>query len=552
MLKSLHIKNIVLIKDIKIDFFDGFSVFSGETGAGKSILLDSLSLALGERANFNLIRNGEKQAEVLAVFSVNKSHKSIELLHNNSIEAIDEIIIRRIITLDGRSKCYINDVTVTVSFLRQVGATLIDIHGQFDNQRLINQHFHKEILDSFLTDKFLLKNVKYSFDSYKEAKKNYDVKLQDIEELEKEREYIEYSLEELEALNPQEYEEKELLEKKYIMANGKKILANFIDIEKNMVTSGILSYIHKSIKTLDAIKMLLPENEEVDNLIDTFDGAYIKVQESVENFDSFRNTLDFNESELNSIEERIMDIRALAKKHRVLPDDLPKLKEDFEEKLLLLKKSNSFVGSIKEDLDKKYEDFKNLAQQLSKERQKVAKLVDAKVNDELAFLKLSGAEFKTVIDQEIENENGIDKVVFKVRTNKGSDFGELNKVASGGEMARFMLALKIVLAEVDIIGTIILDEIDIGVGGEVAEAIGQRLLYLSEQIQTIVVTHSHQVASKGEHHYKVLKEEANNEITSKLSLLTTEQRIEEIARMLSGAEITEAARATAISLLMKN
>ncbi len=552
MLRSLHIKNIVLIKDIKIDFFYGFSVFSGETGAGKSILLDSLSLTLGERANYNLIRNGEKTAEVLAIFFVQKNHLSVELLKNNSIEVVDEIIIRRIITADAKSKCFINDTPVTVNFLRQIGATLIDIHGQFDNQRLINQSFHKDILDSFLPNRSLLSEVKKSWESYKLAKKDYDSKILEIEELEKEREYIEYSLNELLELNPKINEEKELLEKKYLMSNGKKILGNLVDIEKNMITTGVLSNIHKSIKILDHTKSLLSNNEEIEQLIELFDSAYVKVDESIESFDIFRSSLDFDENELNNIEERIMNLRSIAKKHRVLSEDLPKLKDEFEEKLLLLKKSNNLVDDIKEYLDNKYYKFKNLSVQLSKERKNIAKIVDEKVNSELYFLKLFSAEFKTIIDQEIEGESGIDKVVFKVKTNVGSDFGDLNKVASGGEMARFMLALKIVLAEVDIIGTIILDEIDIGVGGEVAEAIGQRLLHLSQKIQTIVVTHSHQVASKGEHHYKVLKELVDNEVFTKLSILSTEQRIEEIARMLSGAEITEQARATAITLLIKN
>lgn len=551
MLRSLHIKHIVLIKDLKIDFFNGFSVFSGETGAGKSILLDSLSLTLGERANFNLIRYGEDKAEVTAIFSVSTNHLSLELLKENSIEVIDEIIIRRIISTDGKSKSFINDTPVSVTFLRQIGATLIDIHGQFDNQRLINQNFHRDILDSFPSDKSLILQVKSAWEDYKTSQKNYDAKLQEIIELEKEREYIEYSLDELVALNPQENEEKELLEKKHLMSNGKKIIGNLIDVEKNIISSGILSSLHKSMRALDNTKSLIPDNEDIDKLIDLFDNAYTKVGESIDGFENFRDSLNFDENELNYVEERIMDLRSIAKKHRILSEDLPKLREDFEEKLLLLKKSNNLVDDIKNELDNKYNNFKKLAEKLSEQRKQSAEYVDKKVNSELAFLKLSTAEFKTSIENEIEGEFGIDKVVFKVRTNLGADFGDLNKVASGGEMARFMLALKIVLAEVDIIGTIILDEIDIGVGGEVAEAIGQRLLYLSEKIQTIVVTHSHQVASKGEHHYKVLKETIDNQVFSKLSLLSSEARIEEIARMLSGAEITEQARATAITLLMK-
>ncbi|MDR0483837.1 MAG: DNA repair protein RecN [Alphaproteobacteria bacterium] len=555
MLKSLHIKNIVLIKDITINFFNGFSVFSGETGAGKSILLDSLSLALGERANYNLIRKGSTEAEVVACFEVSKSHKSIELLKDNSIgfvfeeEINEEIILRRVISSDGKSKSFINDTPVSINFLRQLSATLIDIHGQFDNQRLMNPSQHREILDSFILDKTLLEKVAESWNEYKESKQNLEKKLSEIAELQKEKEYIEYALHELVELNPKENEEKALLEKKHLMQNGKKILNSLQDIDKNIRGTDMLSNLHKSMRLLENIKNLLNENPEVDKLIDSFDNSYTKLNESIESLEDFKDSLDFNESELSAIEERILDLRSLAKKHKILSEDLPNLKEEFSQKLATLSLGENLIDNIKHESEEKYRIFLDFANQLSQKRVGSAKIVDTKVNAELAFLKLQSAEFFTLVEKENEGEFGIDKITFKVKTNKGADWGDLNKIASGGEMARFMLALKIVLAEVDIINTIILDEIDIGVGGEVAESIGRRLLYLSQNIQTIVVTHSHQVAASGNHHYKVLKEIINDEVLSKLILLNNDERIQEIARMLSGEVITPQAIATAKALL---
>ncbi|MDR2008059.1 MAG: DNA repair protein RecN [Alphaproteobacteria bacterium] len=548
MLKSLHIKNIVLIKNLSINFFSGFSVFSGETGAGKSILLDSLSLAMGERANYSLIRKGAAEAEVVACFEVGQSHKSLEILRDMSIAIEENIIIRRIISVDGKSKCFVNDTPVGVNFLRQLGETLIDIHGQFDNQRLMNPIHHRDIIDGFLPDKTLISMVADLWQDYKLSQKNLENKLAEIVALQKEREYIEYALKELEDLNPQENEEKTLLEKKHLMQNGKKILQNLADIDTNMQPT-MLSNIYKSMRHLDNIKAILVENEDIDKLIDSFDGAYSKLNEAIESLEDFKNSLDFDESELQSIEERILELRSMAKKHKVLPEDLPSLAEDFAQKLSTLNMGENLVEDIQAICDKKYKNFTDAASMLSAARIEAAIGVDKKINEELEFLKLGNAEFKTAIVQEGEGLSGFDRITFKVITNRGADWGDLNRVASGGEMARFMLALKIVLAEVDIIGTIILDEIDVGVGGEVAEAIGRRLLYLSQKIQVIVVTHSHQVASKGNYHYKVLKEVLDDEVLSKLVLLNREDRIMEVARMLSGELITPQAIATAETLL---
>ncbi len=551
MLKKLHIKNMILIRDVEIDFFDGFSVFTGETGAGKSILLDSLALVLGERANFSFIRTGSDFAEVRAIFSVATSHPSLELLSKNFISVEEDIIIRKIISSDGKSRSFINDVPVSVSFLRSIGSMLLDIHGQFDNQRLMNSALHRDIVDSFLVDKDSVVRVAESWNNYKVALQNFDIKTAEIKKLEQNKEYIEYSLAELIEINPKEDEEKYLLEKKIILSNAKKLFMQLSDIENYLLDKKILDSLNRVLRAIHNIRALLSEDKKLSDLEYLVEESYEKVSGSVDAFNDFRATLDFNEADLLIIEDRLSHLRSIAKKHKIQVVDLLQFKLSLEEQLRELKTNTFSLETIKLDLDIKYNLFKEQAFVLSSLRREAAKVIDYKIKNQLNHLKLQDAEFKTVITSDTEGAFGIDRLIFKVKTNRGSEFSDLNKIASGGEMARFMLALKIVLAEVDCIGTLILDEIDIGVGGDVAEAIGQRLNYLSEKVQTIVVTHSHQVAAKGSNHYKVIKEILENQVETKVIFLAKEDRINEVARMLSGVEITAAAREIAINLLDK-
>ncbi len=549
MLISLHIKNVVLIKDLTLNFEDGFSVFTGETGAGKSILLDSLSLTLGERANFSLIKKNEDYAEVIAVFLL-KEDVIKNLLKDNMIPLEDEnLIIKRILYIDGKSKCFINDKPVSVTFLRQIGALLIDIHGQFDNQKLLNPSLHREILDSFLPNKDILVAVSQSFNKFKTLQTEYLEKQAHINNITAEKEYLEYSLKELIELNPQENEAKDLAEQRILLNNAVKIKDSIDKLEHSFSHADIISSLNKIIKQVNATKHTLGENPYLDDLDSLLTEVYEKIDLAQNIVSDIEKNYSFNPYDLAKVEERLFALKSIAKKHQVSPENIENLIIDFKNKIDAINTSETNLQALEQEVEQALQNFKKLADLLSKERYKVAEILNVKINSELAFLKLNGAVFKTVIEEVASNSYGFDKIIFQVKTNQGADFGELNKIASGGEMSRFMLAMKVVLAEVDIINTIILDEIDMGVGGEVAEAIGNRLLFLSKSIQTMVVTHSHQVASRGQFHYKVIKETVMGETTSKVVALDESQRINEIARMISGQEVTEEAKATAKKLL---
>jgi DNA repair protein RecN (Recombination protein N) len=548
MLKELHIKNVVLIKDIKVSFNEGFSVFTGETGAGKSILLDSLSMALGERANFSMIGKYGEHAEITAIFALN-NHPAQEILKQHHIKDSENIIIRRIISKDGKSKAFLNDTPVSVSFLRSIGEMILDIHGQFDNQKLLNPSFHRGILDSFIKNQNIIEETKLAYKEYNDYKNQINEKKRELEELQKEKDYIEYSLNELNELSPRQNEEKELLEKKQLLLSNQKINDSFESLDDILENAEVTSQINKAIKFVSILEDLIPENTQIKSAANLLNTAFTNMEEAMEEIKYAKSSLNLEDYSMKEIETRLMEIRTLAKKHRVLPDDLQEVVQRFENKLQEINNADTSLGSLEKILNEKLTVFLTKASILTQERLKAAHGLDEQINTELAHLKLENAAFSTMVEDYEYGENGKDRVVFKVKTNKFGDFDELNKIASGGEMARFMLALKSVLAKTDTINTMILDEIDIGVGGEVALAIGKRLYNLGKTVQLIVVTHSHQVASKGEHHYKVSKQTVGDFVETTLTQLRYNERVAEIARMLSGNNPTEQATATAIDLL---
>lgn len=548
MLTELHINNVLLIKKLSLSFSNGFSVFTGETGAGKSILLDSLALALGERANFSLIRQGAEQGIITAVF--NNEHELITgFLTSQNLPVEESIIIRRVLHIDGKSRAFINDVPVSVALLRKLGEKLLDIHGQFDNYRLINPAYHQDILDSFLPTKEILNNVAKAYENYLVARDLLESTKEEVSRLVAEKDYIEYSLNELLELKPYENEEQELALKRVVLNNSQRLEDIFSDIRKELVGSTMLKKLHKVLKQVDNAKKILGDTPAIEEFLNSVDATYTQLSNTIETFEDLASSLDFSKEELHALEERLIELRTIAKKHNTTSNHLTKLIDEFQEKLHSMDISDKQLLALQEDEKEKYDIYLNYARKLTALRQETAIKVASKVNKELEFLKLPHGEFKVVVLPDNYSKKGQDKVIFQVKTNKGSNFGDLNKIASGGEMARFMLALKMVLAEVDVISTLILDEIDIGVGGDVADAIGVRLANLANNIQTIVVTHSHQVASKGRNHYLVAKNIYNDDTITTVQLLNYQERVQEIARMLSGSIISQEALATATNLL---
>ncbi len=549
MLQTLSITNVVLIDQLNLDFKLGFGALTGETGAGKSILLDALGLALGERSNTSLIRPKEEQAIVTAEFLISENHPVHKLLNEQGLSAGDTIILRRILTKDGRSKAFVNDQTVSLNLLRTIGETLVEIHGQFDH--LLNAATHRTILDNFGKLEPLCQETKQAFKTYEAAKQMYQNTEMKAKQQLQNQEYLQYCLNEIKGLDPQESEEEILLQKRIKLQNSAKI--------KDIYKSSLEALSHErgaEALLLQAYKNIHKANEithgTLDKILIILDRALIETSEALRQLQtSF--SLDLQENEtLESIEDRLYQLRSLARKHNVNISDLAAIKIKIENDLAFIQDSEETLNHLREILEKAQLAFEKNANKLSSARKNAALKLEKALTEELPPLKLENAKLKVLFSELEENnwtEVGYDHVQFTVSTNSGMPFGPLAKIASGGERSRFMLALKVLLANNTQTSLLIFDEIDAGVGGAVASAIGQRLKKLSHQFQVLAITHSPQVASYAHYHMHAYKNESSTEVHTQVSILNESERREEIARMLAGATITAEARAAAEQLL---
>ncbi len=551
MLKELIVKNIVLIELIKIEFKKGLSVLTGETGTGKSILLDSLGLIVGNRVDFNLIRNGETDASVTAIFQINENHPVIEVIQKYDIEFEDELIIRRQIKADGKSKCLVNDTIITRSALIEITDNLIEIQGQFEDRGLLDSKNHLSFLDDYSNHNKLIEDTKISFTEMKKLKnfiKEIEMKEQKLNE---DSDWIKDSLDQLMILDPKIGEEKELNQAKKLLSDREKIYNKIIKAKSIIENeNGLEDLINKLLKEFDDLK-----SYEQLNLDETIDSIY-RTKAEIEELKTFANNkstdLSENTYDLEKIDDRLHELRSQARKHKCEVDDLIKIKIELEKKLEEFNKNSSNLNDLRDKYNKAIENFKLNSKLLSKSRHKSAIKLSEKINSELPYLKLENANFEIRIE-EIDFENcsvdGIDKVIFFASTNTGIEKKPINKIASGGELSRFLLAIKVVLETEMQNRTIIFDEVDSGIGGSTANAVGLRLAKLGKRYQTIVVTHSPQVTSKGHNHYLIKKQDVQNKTISNVTELNLNERVEEIARMVSGQSITNEAREAALKLL---
>ena len=552
MLKSLSVRNVVLIDKLDLDFSDGLSVFSGETGAGKSILLDCLGLILGNRAETGLIRHGEEKLLISAVFELqDKENPFFKICKENDLEVDEEIIIKRSLTIDGKSKIFLNDQPITQRLLKELGMFLVEIHGQFDNQGLLNSANHLSVLDSFGGYKDELEQTQKSYCQYKnllsqleKAKTDFVKNSQDIENLK-------HWADELQKANIRVGEFDELNKKRSETMNAEKIIENLNTAYSCLQSKDISSLLQKAQNAISRANNLT-ENKftDISELLET---ALIDFDEAVNQIEQASQLISHNSNEAEAIEERIFALRALARKHQCSVDELPSVLENMQEKLLNFDKSEDTISRLNIEVVKSKEEYIKQANILRNLRIKTAKQLDANVQQELPPLKMEQAKFVTQIDplnEDMWSKNGMDGVCFTVATNSGSEQGHLNKIASGGELSRFMLALKVNLAQKSSVETLVFDEIDAGIGGATAQAVGERLNKLSNSVQVLVVTHSPQVAAFSKEHFKVSKSTCNN-ITTSVENLSKEQKQEEIARMISGDKITDEARAAANSLIFE-
>ncbi len=550
MLTLLHIKNVVLIDQMSLEFRSGLSALTGETGAGKSILLDSLGLALGMRAEAGLVRKGTEQAVVSAEFELEANHPVFDLLKKQGIDAISPLILRRILGADGRSRAFINDEPVSISFLKEVGDSLVDIHGQFETYGLLNPVTHRQMLDLYATNESLLHDIQSAYQKMRDAEAALIAAKDKASRAAENESYLRASVEELEKLDPQEGEEGELLEKRRFLQNREAILEVLgFSVESLGGENGADIQIGQVMRTLSRQTDKIGE-EKLTPIHEALDRAAIEVQEACRQIENLQYEFGGEGMTLDVIEDRLYALRGVARKHGCHCDDLPRLRTEMGDKLKMVDYQDHIIADLEKIIRASREDYKKIAEKLHDRRMAAGLKIDKAVNAELKPLKLERAVFKTSIVIN-GNENtwtsfGFDTVQFRVSTNAGSDFGPLNKIVSGGEMARFMLALKVVLAEsAKIQGVYVFDEIDTGIGGATASAVGARLEKLATSHQVMVVTHSPQVASRAASHWVVSKSTGGTRVTA----LDKSSREEEIARMLSGAEITAEARAAASKLL---
>lgn len=553
MLVQLSIRDIVLIERLDLAFETGLSVLTGETGAGKSILLDSLSLALGGRGDGSLVRHGEDKGQVTAVFDVGNGHPARTLLKGNGVDDDGDLIFRRVQSADGRTRAYINDQPVSVQLMRQVGQLLVEIHGQHDDRALIDTNAHRMLLDAFagLTDEAV--DLGESYRRWRDAERSYKTHKAKVEAAAREADYLRASVEELETLSPLDGEEDDLAERRSAMQKSERIAGDIAEASEFLNGNAtpvphIASLMRRLERKSHEAPGLLEETVQLlGTALDTLSAAQMEVEAAL------RRT-EFDPRELERVEERLFALRAAGRKYSVAVVDLPALAEKMVADLADLDAGEERLGQLEAAVRETKGHFDHLAQQLSAKRQNAAQALADAVMMELPALKLERARFmvEVVADPENATVDGIDTVEFHVQTNPGTRPGPIMKVASGGELSRFLLALKVALADRGSAPTLVFDEIDTGVGGAVADAIGQRLKRLSAKVQVLSVTHAPQVAARASTHFLISKGptgDAGDKIATRVAIMEPEHRKEEIARMLAGASVTDEARAAAAKLL---
>jgi len=545
MLRGLYITDILLISKLELNFQSGLNILTGETGAGKSILLDSLGFVLGWRGRSNLVRTGANNGEVIAYFDIANSQPVKEILRSAGMPETDELILRRTVNLDGRKTSYLNDKRCSGEILRQLSDILVELHGQFDDRGLLNAKTHINLLDNF--GDINTTKLRSLWRNYKKTELELHQAKLSFSEATKDNEYLKHSIAELQELSPENDEDEFLDIKRRSMQTSQKIRRDIEKASELISINGAESLMSDAIRWLEGVSNVA--DSSLDNAISMLSSAISKLAIAQQDIDEYLSSTNFNPLDLEKIEERLFAIRALARKHDVLPNNLNAFSQKLIQKLEHSKISAEKIKKLEAKLSQSKIDFDKYADDLSKIRKKTAIDLEMAMATEMAPLKLENSKFIVSINTKKPTEDGFDEVTFIVSTNPGAPAGPINKIASGGELSRFLLALKVCLTKTNQNLTMIFDEIDRGVGGATANAVGQRLADLSKSSQVLVVTHSPQVAAKGDHHWQIEKSVTDDVTTSNVIELDAETRLTEIARMLSGDQITPEARAAAQALL---
>ncbi|MEX5727031.1 DNA repair protein RecN (Recombination protein N) [Rhodovulum iodosum] len=547
MLRSLDIRDMLIIDRLELAFQPGLNVLTGETGAGKSILLDALGFVLGWRGRAELVRAGAPQGEVVAVFELPPGHAARAVLDEAGLPSGDELILRRVNTAEGRKTAWVNDRRASGEVLRALSDTLVELHGQQDDRGLLNPRGHRQLLDAYAANEVALSETRAAWRARAAAEKALAAAETRLEEMRAEEDFLRHAVSELDALDPRPGEEAELDAARRRMQGAERIRE---DVARALAA---LSGEGAEGRMTDALRWLedAAEGAEggLDPAIDALGRAMIELGEAVHAVETGLAALDVDPAALEAAEERLFAIRALARKHGVLPDDLGGFAEDLRARLAALDAGEGNLADLRAALEAAETHYAATAEVLSTRRHAAARALDAAMTAELAPLKMERAVFETAVSGGERGPDGADAVAFTVATNPGAPAGPLNKIASGGELSRFLLALKVCLTASNPAQTLIFDEIDRGVGGATADAVGRRLAALAEDGQVLVVTHSPQVAALGAHHWRVEKQVEGEVTTSTVAALAPADRVDEIARMLAGDTVTDEARAAARKLL---
>ncbi|MEF9952587.1 MAG: DNA repair protein RecN [Clostridium sp.] len=552
MLIELHIKNFALIDEARIDFHSGLNMFTGETGAGKSILIDSINFILGDKQNKDIIRVGKSSAFVEGIFSVTNSDLK-EIFQENGIECEDNIIISREINLSGKSVSRINGKAVTVSLLKSVGKHLIDIHGQHEHQSLLSEGSNIKMLDLFCGDKLTLLKEKYTI-KYKE----YNSLLSKIEGLstsEKERlralDLYSFQNEELNEAGLEIGEDEALKKERDVLVNSQKIHSSLTNVYSKIYMAPIgdsaLDALSSSLKSISSI-------EEYDNNIssirESLEGIYYQLESVCEDVRGYKLSIEYDEDRLNEIEERLDTINKLKRKYGSTIEEILEFHREIQGELLSLEERDGILDTLECEAKKLIQDLETLADEITFIRKKKGQVLESMIIEQLKYLGMEKAIFKVSITSEAELlSNGRNKVSFMMTANPGQPLKPLYKVASGGEMSRIMLAIKTVIAHIDEIPTLIFDEVDTGISGRTAQAVAEKMSNISKSHQLLCVTHLPQIAAMSDCHFKIQKTADNNSTETSVKPLTKKERIEELARMLGGITITDLTRKNALEVL---
>ena len=554
MLAALSIRDIVLIDRLELALAPGLCALTGETGAGKSILLDALGLAIGGRADAGLVSQKAEQGSVTAVFDVPVSHPARLILKENGLDAEGDLILRRVQARDGRTRAFVNDQPVSIGLLRQLGDLLVEIHGQHDERGLLDASGHRALLDMFGGLEGKAANVRRLWAGVAEARDALREHQEMLQRAQAEQDYLRHVAGELDELAPEEGEESRLAEERILMMSSEKVATDLLEAQDALSGSGGLEA-----RLSQSMRRLAKAAEQVGGRLDAsiaaLDRLLNEAADARDELDRASRALEFDPQRLEQSEARLFALRAAARKHNVQPDQLASLAEKFRSRLSDIEDGEAKLEALTKAAERARAAFLEAAEELSALRVKAAAKLDQHVMKELKPLKLDKATFKTSVEKvgaDDAGPDGLDRVSFLISTNPGAPLGPLIKIASGGELSRFILALKVSLASQGSAPTLIFDEVDSGVGGAVAEAVGLRLADLSGSAQILVVTHSPQVAARASYHLRISKSASkakDAKLSTRVDSLDDADRLEEIARMLAGATVTDEARAAAARLI---